>query len=124
MDVRVSNFASRWVSVAGILLCIACEGGGGGAGVRPLAAGGARNTGGGAGTSGVGTGPSGAGGTANALAPWKAEDLGEGQCLAINENGQVLGQDLDGTFLISADRQRTALGPMPDGAPAVGVALG
>ncbi len=124
---RAREAARASASATALLICIACEGGSS-AGGNP-ATGGARATGGAgtsgaaAGNGGVGAGAAGAGG-ANALAPWQAEDLGEGQCLAINAQGQVLGLDAEGTFLIEADRTRTALGAMPDGARAIGAALG
>jgi probable HAF family extracellular repeat protein len=51
--------------------------------------------------------------------------LGEGQCLAINARGQILGLEASGgTFVIALDRSRINLGPMPDGSSAVGTALG
>ncbi|MEO6600604.1 MAG: hypothetical protein ABIQ16_12060, partial [Polyangiaceae bacterium] len=60
-----------------------------------------------------------------ALAPWAAQDLGEGQCLAINGRGQVLGLDSSGSaFLFDADGTRKSLGAMPDGSRVLGAALG
>ncbi len=98
------------------------RGGGGTAGKSGSSAGNAgKSTSGG---SSAATGEAGAGGAANDEAPFTATDLGDGQCLAINGRGQMLGLDAHGLFLAEADGTRTALGSMPDRTPAIGVALG
>lgn len=86
--------------------------------------------GGGAGGRGTTTGNTGDAGDAGdggaiSFAPWTAEDLGEGQCLAINARGDVLGLDATGSpFVRAADGTRTSLGTLSDGSPVVGVGLG
>src|SRR4051812_33834228 len=78
------------------------------------------------GNAGSGTLGSGSVGDAGAtLAPWTAQDLGDGQCLAIDARGEVLGLGPSGgAFLIAADGTRASLGTMPDGSNVVGGALG
>jgi len=130
---RTTDPLVRWLTaIPTILVCLACAGcsksggpkhGVGGAGGKSSSSSGNGGKSGSGGSSAA-TGDSGAGGVGNNEAPFAAKDLGEGQCLAINGRGQVLGLDADGTFLIDSDGTRTALGSMPDGAAAIGVALG
>lgn len=120
---RCASSWCSWLAAIALSLCVGCHSGKANSGDTAGTPDGG-GAGGAAGGRGSGTGDAGDGG-APPLAPWAAEDLGEGQCLAINGRGQVLGLDATGSpFVLAADGTRTNLGTMPDGSPVVGVALG